>query len=336
MNTSHQSRSGFRRPILVALGLPAALAIGLAGSTAAYAAAPTDGDILGLASGYAVLGGSTVTNDGAGTDITGDVGLSPGTAITGLLAEQVHGTIHTTDADAADAQLASQAGYTFLQNKGATGTEADGDLGGSDLGPGVYDNIAQIDGKLTLTGGADDVWIFQSPSALTAMVGSEVELAGEASACNVYWQVTSSATLNGASFVGNVFALTSISVGTNAPVTGRLLAQSGAVTLLNNVISAPDCGTVDDGGAPADDGSGTDDGTPTDGGSADGGTEGDGTGTGTDASGGGTTTTVEDSTAGGTLLAETGIDGGLMIGSAGLLVLTGGVLLVARRRIANS
>jgi hypothetical protein len=123
----------------------------------------------------------------------------------------------------------------------------DPELAGENLGPGVYDSTGggafQIGGggTLTLTGDADDVWIFQSGSALDFTSGSTVVLNG-ADPCNVFWQVTSSATLGtNSSVVGTIMALTSISLQTGATLQGRALARNGSVTMDSNTITNADC-----------------------------------------------------------------------------------------------
>jgi LPXTG-motif cell wall-anchored protein len=104
-----------------------------------------------------------------------------------------------------------------------------------------------LTGTLTLDGAGDpnSVFIFQTDSTLTAASGSQVLFINGAQECNVFWQVGSSATIGtGASFAGNILALTSVSVTTGATVRGRALAQTGSVTLDNNVFTAPTCDMV--------------------------------------------------------------------------------------------
>ncbi len=124
------------------------------------------------------------------------------------------------------------------------------ELGGKNLAPGVYASgtfgLTAGAGPLTLTGGASDVWVFKAASTLITGAGSEVRLSGGAQACNIYWQVGSSATLGASStFQGTVLANTTISVGNSATVAGRLLAGavagSGAVTLDNDTIAVSVC-----------------------------------------------------------------------------------------------
>jgi hypothetical protein len=99
-----------------------------------------------------------------------------------------------------------------------------------------------LTGALTLNGGPDSVWVFQTPSTLITASNSSIVFTGGANACNVFWQVGSSATLGtDSSFAGTIMALTSISMTTRATLTGRALARNGAVTLDTNTITQPTC-----------------------------------------------------------------------------------------------
>jgi hypothetical protein len=228
------------------LGVPlAALGLALAvwAPTAASAAAPIG---LGTAGGFAVLAGSTVTNTGPST-INGDVGVSPGTALTGLSAATVNGTQHAADGVADQAQTDLATAYDTAAGQSATATVS-GDLGGRTLAPGVYAGpTLELTGTLTLDA-ADDpnaVFVFQAESTLTTASTSVVALVRGADPCNVYWQVGSSATLGTNSvFTGSVLALTSISATTGATVSGRLLARNGATTLDSNTVTRPTCAAV--------------------------------------------------------------------------------------------
>ncbi|HEY5111207.1 MAG TPA: ice-binding family protein [Acidimicrobiales bacterium] len=198
---------------------------------------------LGVASTYAVVAGPTVTNTGPST-INGDLGLSPGTAITGFPPGTVSGNTNLANAASLAAQNAATAAEVVAAGAIPTATVAAGTLGGgTPLTPGVYNSGSslQLNGTLTLDGGGDPnaVFIFQAGSTLTTASASSVVLIGNAQACNVFWQVGSSATLGtGTSFQGTILAVSAITLTTGATVTGRLLAQ-GAVTLDTNSVTVP-------------------------------------------------------------------------------------------------
>jgi len=197
---------------------------------------------------YEILAGSTITNTGA-TRVTGDLGLSPGTAVTGFPPGVLVGTKHAGDAAAAQAQLALTVAYN---NAAGTvgGIGLAGNLGGRTLAPGVYKSTSSLEissGDLTLDAKGDPnaVFLFQMASTLVTTVGRKVILAGGAQAANIIWQVGSSATLGVNSvFKGNILAMASITVTTGASVEGRLLARTGAVTLDSNVLLIPAAGVV--------------------------------------------------------------------------------------------
>lgn len=199
-------------------------------------AAPVAAQSLGSAQSYAVLGGTTVTAAGTGSTINGDVGVSPGTSITGFPAGATilpPFSTHANDGSAIAAQAATAALYTTLAGTGGA-TAIGPELGGVVLTPGTYAfsttaNIA-AGTTLTLTGAGN--YIFKVGSALTANVLSNVLLVNGATACNVFWQVTSAATLNGATFSGNVVAQAGVTLGVGASLSGRALTTAaGAVTL---------------------------------------------------------------------------------------------------------
>ncbi len=195
---------------------------------------------LGTAYNFAVLAGSTVTNTGSSV-INGDIGLSPGTSVTGFPPGTVTGTIYENDAVASQAQLDLTDAYLDVAGRDATDT-VDGDLGGEILGPGVYksESSLAITGTLTLDGEGDPnaIFIFQMGTTLTTETGSIVDLINGAQPYNVFWQVGSSATLGTSSdFKGNILALESITATTSVTVDGRLLAGNHAVTLDTNTIT---------------------------------------------------------------------------------------------------
>ena len=204
--------------------------------------------ILGTAQNYAVLGGSAVTNTGFSV-LNGDLGVSPGSAISGFPPGIVNGTTHKTDAAAAQAQEDLTTAYNALWlmpvNTDLTGQ----DLGGLTLTPGVYnfDTSAQLTGTLILDAQNDPNarFVFLIGSTLTTASNSSVKVIRPPSAtfCEKYFVVGSSATLGAATnFEGSILALTSITLTTGASITrGRALAQNGAVTLDDNTISTGPC-----------------------------------------------------------------------------------------------
>ena len=255
----------FRRTsitIAVALGVAAAVTTA-ASSASAVAGVPGDADFLGAAQSLAVLGGQTVTNTGPSV-ITGDVALSPGlaAAVTGFPPGLVNGTIYTPPAaQATTGQIDASNAYDALEF--LVGTPVPTELGGLEYGPGVYHGAPaagtlQLTGTVVLNGTANDIFVFQSSSTLITGAGSVVALVGGAQACNVFWQVGSSATLGTDSlFAGTLIARTSVTATTDATVGSgtnegaRLLALDGSVTLDSNVIGSPSaCATATGGLTP--------------------------------------------------------------------------------------
>ena len=207
--------------------------------------------ILGTAESFAVLGASTVTNTGP-TIISGNLGVSPGAAVTGFPPGVVvpPGTIHAADAVALQAQSDVTIAYNDLAGRASNFNLTGQDLGGLTLVPGVYtfSSSAQLTGTLTLDAQGDPnaEFIFQIGSAITTATNSSVELINGADSCNVYWQVGSSATLGtNTEFAGSILALTSITLVTDATIlNGRALARNGAVTMDSNQISIDGCGSI--------------------------------------------------------------------------------------------
>lgn len=199
---------------------------------------------LGTAGSFAVLAGSSVDNTGV-TSLNGDMGVFPGTSITGFLAEDVtNGSIHPGDAVAQQAQTDTAAAYQQAFAMPATTTIASSDLGSQVFPPGVYasPNALSLTGSVTLDaqGNPNAVFIFQDPTTLATSSNSRVILANGAQASNVYWAVGSSAALGANStFAGTVLAAFNITVNTNAFVQGRLLAQSSGVTLRSDTVVVP-------------------------------------------------------------------------------------------------
>lgn len=230
-------------------------------ATASAASVPAQEKVdLGSAARYAVLAGSLISNV-PGSAITGDVGLSPaaGSFITGFGENEVTGTVFTTDAtgpagsvpaasDLTAAKASATAAYNDMVGRtpvpsGTFLNPGSGNIGGSTLEPGLYKFTggASITGSdLTLSGGDDEVWIFQIASDLVVGNGVKVILAGGARAENVFWQVGTSATLGTTSvFKGTLVADQSISMNTGASLEGRALARIAAVTLASNAITRP-------------------------------------------------------------------------------------------------
>ncbi len=205
-------------------------------ASTANAAEPTVG--LGTAKQFAVVAGQGVANTGPSV-VNGMLGTSPNPSVTGFPPGIVHGAIHRADAVALQAQ--SDLTTAYNDAAGRSGLSVIDQLGGQTLTPGAYSGGAlDITGTLTLDG--PGVYIFQASSSLVTATGSSVSLINGADPCDVFWQVTSSATLNGSEFVGTVMALTSITVGNGVHVQGRLLARNGDVTLINDVIDSAACG----------------------------------------------------------------------------------------------
>lgn len=195
---------------------------------------------LGSAGSFAVLAGSTVTNSGP-TLVAGDLGVSAGSAITGFPPGIIHGSTHAADAVALQAQNDLTKAYTTLAGMPCSNDLTGKDLGGMNLVPGVYcfSSSAQLTGTLTLNSPtADGLYVFQIVSGLTTASSSVVSLAGSLCGANVFWQIGSSAVLGtGTTFVGNIVALTSITLTTGTNISGRSLARNGAVILDSNHVS---------------------------------------------------------------------------------------------------
>jgi hypothetical protein len=208
---------------------------------------------LGTAGNFGVLGGSAATNTGA-TTITGNLGVSPGTSISGFPPGIVtDGTIEPGDgAVATTAQNDLTTAYNDAAGEGSTANLTGQNLGGLTLGPGVYtfNSSAQLTGTLTLSG--TGFYIFQIASTLTTASASAVVAINGADAANIFWQVGSSATLGtGTSFIGNILALASITSNTGVMMAGRLLARTGAVTLDDTTLNFPPATTPGGFGGPA-------------------------------------------------------------------------------------
>ncbi len=198
---------------------------------------------LGTSADFAILGGSAVTFTAPTTTVIGDVGVSPGTSITGTGANlsQSGGVIHNNDSVAAGAQADSTAAYGVAAGFTPTTTYlgSDNQLGGLTLTSGVYSfghaATANLSGVLTLSGSG--LFIFQATADFATASGSSIHLINGADACNIIWQVHSSAALGSGSFFdGTMLASTAITVDSGTTVAGRLLAQTANVTLINDTI----------------------------------------------------------------------------------------------------
>lgn len=250
------------RPLLIAATLTAAVALAVSsGSVRANADGfPGDSSYLDSASTFAIVAQSTVTNvfgapnPPAETVVSGNVALSAGTSVTGFGGGEgtvSNGAIYIHNTPAGDTTAQTAVADAVEARIAADGLVPTGshvasvvDLAGATPVPGVYSaNEYLLNGTITLTGDWDDVWVFKSSSTLTTGSASVVSLVG-ANPCNVYWQLDTAGTLGtNSTFVGTIFAGTSITANSGASVQGRLLAEA-AVTLDHNAISLPTCLTA--------------------------------------------------------------------------------------------
>lgn len=194
------------------------------------------------ASQFAVLAGSEITNTGA-TEITGDLGLSPGSSIGGFPPGILNGTQHINDDKASQAKLDLTSAYNDVAGRSSTDiVTLSGNIGGLTLTPGLYkstSSLAVSSGDLTFDaeGDADALFIIQIASALTVTSGRQVILSGGAKPSMIFWQVGSSATFGTTSvFKGTVLAMESITFNTGASLDGRALTRTGGVTMEGNTI----------------------------------------------------------------------------------------------------
>jgi len=211
------------------------------GETCAQNAITGQGVPLGTVASFAVLGATTVTNAG-NTVVTGNVGVSPGTAVTGFgPGIVVDGSIHEGDPVATQAQVDLTAAYNNAAGRSSTGP-AGADLGGQTLTPGVYlaPTSLALTGDVTLDGqnNPNSVFIFQIGTSFGIAGNSRVLLINKADPCNVFWTVGTSATIAAnASIQGTMLVNTSISIAAGVSIHGRALAETGAVTLSDNAVT---------------------------------------------------------------------------------------------------
>jgi hypothetical protein len=210
-------------------------------TTATCSLTPVD---LKSAAAFAVLAGSTVTSGGP-TLVAGDLGVSPGTAITGFPPGTVVGTQHPGDPTAAQGIADLTTAYNDAKGRTLCAITLAGNLGGLTLTPGLYTSTSSLAisaGDLTLDAqqDGDAIFIFQTASTLTTTVGRQMVLINGAKAANVFWQVGSSATFGTSStFDGTIMADQTITFNSGATLNGRALAHIGAVNLASDTIVKP-------------------------------------------------------------------------------------------------
>ncbi|MBC7545592.1 MAG: DUF3494 domain-containing protein [Candidatus Sericytochromatia bacterium] len=194
---------------------------------------------------YAVFAYTTVTSAGmVGTVITGDLGLSPGSSVTGFPPAVLNGTLHVADTTAAIAKGELTIAYNDAAGR-TLSTGVAGNIGGQTLFPGLYKSTGTLEvstGNLILDaqGNPNAVFIFQVADTFSVSSGLQVTLAGGAKAANVFWQVGNSANIGTMAVMkGNILAHQSVWLANGASLEGRALASNAAVTLDNNVITKP-------------------------------------------------------------------------------------------------
>jgi hypothetical protein len=246
-------RVGAHSPFVIVLALVGAVTLLL--PAAAASAFPNPSPVpLGTAGTFTVLGGSTVTNTGftvinADTGVGGNLGVSPGSSVTGFPPGVVTPPGAQDVGDAAAGSAETNAGHALSVAQGLTPNHTFApvwDLVGQTFTAGVYNDPSSfaLSGTVTLDGGGnpDSVFVFQAGSTLITSASSIVALTNGAQACNVFWAVGSSATLGATSlFNGTILASVSATIGDGTQVQGRVLAGSGAVTLSDDVIHTPAC-----------------------------------------------------------------------------------------------
>ena len=200
---------------------------------------------LGTATSFAILAGTTVTNNLAPstTLVTGDLGVSPGTAVTNMTGHLVGGAQHVdSDPLAISAKNDLTTAYNVAASSPCNFNKTGQNLGTQTLTPGTYcqTTAPTLTGTLTLSGNGVFIFVINPATTLVTASGARVSLINGAQPCNVFWQVGSSAILGSTTtFVGTIMALQSISLNDSATIAGRALARNGAVTLINNQITVP-------------------------------------------------------------------------------------------------
>jgi hypothetical protein len=198
---------------------------------------------------YAVLASSTVTSTGA-TVLTGDLGLSPGTSVTGFPPGKITGTQNVTTPGAAGAEANLTIAYNNAAGRSNCPVTVAGNIGGQTLAPGLYKSTSSLaisSGDLTLSGGGNPnaVFVFQVASSFTTTSGRAVVLTGGAQAGNVFWQIGSSATIGTTSTMkGTILAHSSISFLTGSSLTGRAMVETGQISLAGATITVPTTSSV--------------------------------------------------------------------------------------------
>mmetsp|Transcript_39550 Transcript_39550/g.28578 ORF Transcript_39550/g.28578 Transcript_39550/m.28578 type:complete len:255 (-) Transcript_39550:157-921(-) len=201
--------------------------------------------VLGDAEHFSVLAGAAITNSGA-SEVIGDVGVSPGTAVTGFGPDVMkhHSSIELASSDGASGKIDLAVAYNDAASRDACPIAKIGELGGMTLTPGLYKSTSGMavstDLILDADGDEEAVWIFQMASTFVSAVSAKIVLQNGANARNIFWQVGSSGTIGAYStFEGTMMAHASITLGAGAVVNGRVLARTAAVTMISNNITRP-------------------------------------------------------------------------------------------------
>lgn len=223
------------------------LSAGLVAMTLGHSAAAVEAPVnLGTASSYSVLAHSTVTNTNV-TNLSGDLGLNPGTSVADTGSLIVGGATNIANAPALQAKNDLDAAYTEAAGRSylsLSGVE----LASQTITPGAWESggVLANSGNLTLDAQNDPnaVFIFKSTATLVTGTGSTMTLINGADACNVFWVVPSSATLGTSStFVGTIMAYADVAVLNSVTVQGRAMARTGQVTLDNDTFTSIPCST---------------------------------------------------------------------------------------------